>query len=225
MARRTSVAAAAKLPSTRPMLEADKPFAWPTTGTTKLWASQHEDIATFTINRLRRPRSFSRSQAGRGLAPVASGAGACRGTRSATAQAASGSRVDSTSAALKPARSMTMPVITGASALDSAGPSATQLNTRLSCEGSRAIRPASRWIATAETATAPPQSRQPSASSHNQPSSCAANASTAPAKAIATPMPTGRWKPWRSASRPAHIDSPSGATANRLSSTPTKPPP
>ena len=225
MARRTSVAAAAKLPSTSPMLDADSPFAWPTTGTTKLWASQQEDMATLTMSRWRMPGSRSRSHAGLGLPLDVVTATGRRGTRRAIAQAAIGNSVASTSAALKPAVSMTMPAITGASALDSAGPSATQLNTRLSAAASAAISPASRWIATTATATAPPQSRQPTAISAMLPSHCAPSAITAPPKAIATPMPTGRWKPKRSASRPAHNESPKGATANRLSSTPTIQPP
>lgn len=123
---------------------------------------------------------------------------------------------------MKPARwstwSISSPTTTGASAFDKAGPSAIQLNTRLRSLASLAISPASRWMPTAATATAPPVARAAAASATG---CCDTTATSAPAKPITTPTLSGLCKPWRSARRPAHSDSPIGATANKDKSTPT----
>jgi len=101
---------------------------------------------------------------------------------------------------------------------DSAGPNATQLKTRFKSFASRAINPASRWIATAAKAIAPPVSRPETASAAR---CCVITGSAAPQSAKPIDQVTGRWNPWRSATRPAHNDKPIGAKPYKLSSAPT----
>ncbi len=60
---RMAAAAIAKAPRMLPMTEALRPLSWPSTGTTKVWTSQQDDIIQLTSIKRRNMGSCRRSQA------------------------------------------------------------------------------------------------------------------------------------------------------------------
>ncbi len=102
--------------------------------------------------------------------------------------------------------------------MDKAGPKATQLKMRLRSCPWCANCPASRWMATAARLRAPPVSKAARPTVYRLGASALAPLPTTP---ITMARRAGRWRPCWSASRPAHMESTMGATANRLMITPT----
>jgi len=137
----TAVAAKAKPPKMAPMLDALKPRSCPSTGTTKVCTSQHDDSSQFTSISRRIIGSRSKSQARPFFAPGA----ACNGGSSTVwrthSQVISGKQASAKKASLKPPRSISKPADSGPTKLDSAGPIESQLNMRLSSVSFCAERP------------------------------------------------------------------------------------
>ena len=200
------------------MTEADSPRSWPSTGTTKVWTSQHEDSSQLTSSKRRNMGSRTRFQAGPWgwLAVRATGGSSL--VDCTQNQPTSGNAASSRKAGRKPAWSIIRPAQNGPMKLDTAGPMASHEKTCLSCVGFSAARPTWRCSAIDAAPVAPPVSN---ALAHSTGNTGNATARPAPSVAAITDSPIGRLSPWRSAKRPAGSARKTWVSAYSASSTPT----
>ena len=146
---RIAAAAMANAPRMEPITEALKPRSWPSTGTTKVCTSQHDDSNQLTSIRRRNIGSRSKSQAvaaarrrrgdqrrqlARFRAPEPAG-------QRQHGHQQKGGAIAPEAAGSAPAWSISSPAANGPDELEIAGPMASQLNTCLSCGRMPAARP------------------------------------------------------------------------------------
>ena len=125
-----------------PITEADRPRSWPSTGTTKVCTSQHEDSNQLTSSSRRNIGSRTRSQAvpPRCLSDATTGGSSCTRSHPEPATAAA-ARPSAGRPSGSPPWSISRPALNGPRKLETAGPIASQENTCLSCVGFSAARP------------------------------------------------------------------------------------
>ena len=102
MSTRITAAAIANAPRMEPITEADSPRSCPSSGTTKVCTSQHDDSSQFTMSSRRKPGSASRSQARARVPSSAATTGGISCVPRTQNQVASGNTAMSAKAARKP---------------------------------------------------------------------------------------------------------------------------
>ena len=164
---RMKAAANANAPKMPPTTDALYPRSCPSTGTTKVCTSQHEDSNQLTPSKRRIMGSASKSKARRGASFANSGDSGNSGTRRIQNHVNSGNsaidknahRKPTTSAATGPAKSINNPAKTGPTKFDTAGPKDNQLKATLSAAASLAMRPTCRCKAITAMPVAPPAAK------------------------------------------------------------------
>jgi len=189
---RMPVAASAKPPKMAPILEALRPRSWPSTGTTKVCTSQHDDSSQFTSSRRRIIGLQSKSHARPWVAPGWGDTAGSSRVRCTHSHVIRGKQAKTKKASRKPPRSISSPAVSGPTKFDSAGPIDNQLNIDFSASVFCAERPTWRCKVMAAAPVAPPVI---SALRHNTGNSGNAQAKAVPLLAINTASPTGRLKP------------------------------